>query len=343
MQALRYSYPNARIRGMKARLLSGKDFETALKSSSFKDYTLWLGNTSYKEILEGTKEAEIEKIEAHLWKNLMKENEKIFSMTPNSAKEFMELRLRGYEILALKNLINLKAAEEEGKDFYASFFTNKKIKQRAEKLKSTKDVSELIGLLADTEYGEILRAALEDYEKSKNPFHLTLALDNYYLGKLWKACEKLSSHDKIIARELIGLEIDMLNIMVALRTLGKENQEKYFLPCHYHLKKENLERCLKSKTIHELIGKLSESKYGKILNDALADYEKEKSLLPLELALKRNILKKNKVALQGDPFHIGTLLGYLKLKETEIDNLRITTVSISHGLSGEEFSNLLVT
>ena len=133
-----------------------------------------------------------------------------------------------------------------------------------------------------------------------------------------------------------------MNILTLLRTLGKEQPEKYLLPCYYKLRKDYLERCLKSKTISELVGKLSESNYGKILTGALPEYEKTNSLLPFEIKLKRHVLERNKLALQGDPFHLGTLLGYLKLKELEVENLRIIAVGVFHGFAEEEITNLLV-
>ena len=148
------------------RLLSGKplisySIETALKSSSFKDYALWLGNTPYQKILEGAEAGELKKIEVSLWKSLVEVNEKILSMSPGSVKKFMELRVKGFEVLVLKNLINFKSAGEVEKD-YTHYFIDKKIKQKAEKLKSAKDVPELVGMLSDTEYGEILKPTLED-------------------------------------------------------------------------------------------------------------------------------------------------------------------------------------
>jgi V/A-type H+-transporting ATPase subunit C len=160
-----------------------------------------------------------------------------------------------------------------------------------------------------------------------------------------KKVETLKGRDKEIAKQLIGIEIDAMNIMILLRTIhwrGKIDPD-LIIPYFYHLSEKLVNECAKCDSLEDVITKLSKTPYGKILNQSLENYRQKRSLLSFELSLKKYCLEKNENFLRGDPFQIGTLLGYLKLKEVEIENLRAIAVGIENKLPEEEIEKLILT
>ncbi len=341
MGAFHYSYANARIHGMRSNLLSEKQITAAVKFSSLNDFLAFLEDSPYKEALYATESKNPRDIENALLSELIRTNKIVLDFAPKSAKIFLSEYFKRYEIQYLKNLLYSKAGERE--NFHESYTDSfsRKFSDLSAKLKETKNVEEVVIALERTNYG-FLRSHIEDYKTFNSVLPLILSLDTYYFGQLLSASKKMPSRDKDGAENIIGMEIDAANIMTLLRKLNTENIERFLILHSHRIPNNVISMCLKATSVEDVISKLSETTYSKILSDALDEFQKTNSLLSFELALKKYVLAKNKELSLGDPFYIGTLLSYLALKENEIKNLRVICTGIAHNLSKDEINDSIL-
>ena len=362
IDAIRYSYPNARIRGMKSSLLSEKQINSAIKIPTIDEFIIFLENSPYKEslYLQQGKVENSRDVENILLINFIKTNKKVLSFAPSSVKEFLTEYFRRYEIQYIKNLIYYKSenkSENENafdlKFFYEKDILSNEIYELSTKLKEAKNVEEIVFTLEITRY-KFLRNHLDEYKNSGSVLPLILSLNKYYFDQLRKKIENLPSKDKEIAKQIIGVEIDITNILTLLRKIevkslnGNEEKKKikikkFLILPSYLLSERIIENSIKCNSVEDLITKLGETSYGKILSEKITEFQKTKSLLTFELTLEEYLLKRNKRLLEKDPFQIGILLGYLKLKENEIKNLRKIAIGIENKLNEEEINSLIIT
>lgn len=340
MGAFRYAYANARIHGMRSRLLSKKQLSMAVKLPSIGEFLVFLENSPYKEILYAKEVRSTKEIEKTLFNDLMKMNKKVLNFAPGTTKEFLAEYLRRYEIQYIKNLLYHKAGNKENFQEAFAGVLSKKIHELSAKFKEAKTVEEVIFALENTQY-KFLRNYVDEYKNSNSIFPLALSLDKHYFHQLRDKVKKLSSKDREIAEKFFGIEIDVINIMTLLRKINNENLEQFLILPFHRIPQKVITNCLSSNSVEDVIAKLSETVYGKVLSDALSEYQKTGSLLSFELALKKYVLDKNKEFSLGDPFHIGTILSYLTLRENEIKNLGAIAVGIENNMQ-DEISHMIV-
>jgi vacuolar-type H+-ATPase subunit C/Vma6 len=84
------------------------------------------------------------------------------------------------------------------------------------------------------------------------------------------------------------------------------------------------------------------SPYTDVLLRVLPLYDTEKTLIPFEDALWRHFATVVRKTLKGYPINIGTIIGFLYLKELEIQNLCTIAVGKENNLPAEEISKLVL-
>lgn len=339
ISAVRYSYPNARVRGMLGGLLSKKEIENASNSSSLEEFLIFLEGSSYKRAVYGVERVSARDLEIILWKDFIHSCRKVLGFTPNTAREFMEERVRYWDISLLRDTISGKISGDKSSPLE---FISPELNSIAYELERSNSVEELVIAMENTRYGKLLKGSLHGYRENTLANLFAFPLDLFHLENLWKKAEGLSGRDREIARILVGMEIDSLNIMIMLRTQRMEGLNPVIIDHHYLLRRGVLEDGMKCSAVEEIIGKLSGTPYYSALNSGVQDFQETNSLFPFERALKILVMDKNRNALLGDPFHLGTLLGYLKLKEIEITNLRAILLGIENGLPQEDIREVMI-
>jgi V/A-type H+-transporting ATPase subunit C len=164
-------------------------------------------------------------------------------------------------------------------------------------------------------------------------------LDRYYFDTLWKRVKKLSGGDRKIAMEFVGVEIDSVNLLNVLRArkLRLKLTEELTVPVEYRLKLSAITGLNRVEDIISAAGF-----YNKILKDKIKQYEETTSLYVFEKALRSVLVERSRAAFTGLPFHIGVLLGFLKLKEVEIQNLKGIALGIDNGAAEADIKDVLV-
>ncbi|MCI0482938.1 MAG: V-type ATPase subunit, partial [Candidatus Dadabacteria bacterium] len=108
-----------------------------------------------------------------------------------------------------------------------------------------------------------------------------------------------------------------------------------YLPIAYHFRRSDAVRLAKAGE-DDYRDVLAQSYYGKRVKSfsSLSDLESQLNLL---------LIHATKKMLTSYPFHIGTIVGYLTLREVEIANLKTIAEGKRHFLSGAEIKENLVT
>jgi vacuolar-type H+-ATPase subunit C/Vma6 len=167
-------------------------------------------------------------------------------------------------------------------------------------------------------------------------------LNRCYFLKLWSSIDTLSRKDAVYARRLIGTEIEVINILTLFRSaVHGYDASRFIIPVNYRI--GDIINSLHGASLQGIVSALSDTPYGEAVSDGFRCYEESNSLLKLEMNLKKQLLREHKRVFWGYPFHIGILLGFLKLKEYEVRNLITILVGIKYDLSVEERGCLLIT
>jgi V/A-type H+-transporting ATPase subunit C len=209
-------------------------------------------------------------------------------------------------------------------------------------------VEEMIELVQRTEYGRALKDAFPDFEARGSTIPLEVALDRYVYSRIWEAVKLIGGLGEKIAQNLIGAEIDALNIRNIPRCvamgLSTIETRSYVIPIYFHLTEERVERAIGTSDVEECLEALQVRPYETAIENGLESYRATKSTLGLELSLDRLLLELNRQSLVSNPslFHIGPILVYINLKWMEIRNLRILLTGLRENVPREKIEALLI-
>jgi len=332
-----YAYSNARIRGMKSRLLDKREFEKGCGLDDLSAFVGFLEDNGYLELFD-LKEHSQGVVEQILFRHLVENRRVVCGLSCDRCRDFMCERVRRPEITAIKGLINSKPGNRAPFEIALT----DELRNRFNQIRDAQDMERLISLFEDTRYGQTLTSAMEDYRKDGLTFPLIISLDKYHFSRLLTTMNSFENTDRRLAYEITGAEADTINIMTSLRTLGMKGAKKYMLPHHHHIGRELLDDCIKSRNVADVLDKLSGTVYADSLNLGLKEYNETKSLFAFEKSLKKYFIRLNRMMLITKTFNISTQLSFLALKENEIDNLRKIAVGLSNNLPRDGIKELLI-
>ncbi|MFQ6052443.1 MAG: V-type ATPase subunit [Candidatus Hydrothermarchaeota archaeon] len=341
MSAL-YSYVNARIRAMKSYLLKKTEIRSLLEATSIEDALSFLRGTHYERYLADIEVPSLLLIEEALVKSFTEEYEKLIRSLHRQPREFLSEMGKKFEIDALKTVVRIKAADIKEK--YPVIPFGRVDHALIESLMEIEMLEEMEGILKDLEYAPIIRDTVPKFREKGDVFPIETALDSYVYRKIVASMDKLSNQDKKIAKQFIGLEIDGKNLINVLRCRELEEEEisGYLIPYRYRLSDDLLNACFRAENIDIISSELSTTKYAEMVSKAVSKFKETGSLHPFELVLKESLLELSKNVFSGYPFHIGTVLGYLNLKENEIRNILTILIMKEAKLPASEVEKLIL-
>lgn len=339
MAMVDYAYSNTRIRVMKSLFLKNRDLEALIRTKNLEDYLTSLKQTQYEGIFSGMEEVTIHEIERVLSIDLKKTIDKVMSISPKNCMPFLDAVSKKYQLECIKFILNSKADTLSEEEIMNKFF----IPERS----TGEFLSRLINLPIEP-VESIITLLCSRYKgldefipESPQPLDILIALDRYYFSELQRLVRHLKRGDKKIASRLISMEIDTSNIMIILRSITHGYEiERFIIP-----NRSSYITALDEYTTNnvvEFIENLSKTIYGSVLEDAVPIYKRTDSLLHFELALKRFLIEENKKIMREHQFQLGFILGFLKLKEMEIENLRTICVGLGEALPSDEIRDLLI-
>jgi len=338
-----YAYSNTRIRVMKSLLLKNSDLEALSRAKNLNDCLMSLKQTHYGEIFSRLEKVTIHRIERLLDIDLMRTIDKVMRISPQNCVPFLGALSKKYQFGYMKLILNSRGgnlSREEIKDRLAIEEVGLSF--------GYKHTEEFLSRLMDLPVEDIIALLCERYkgldgfmQESPDLLAMLIALDQYYFSELHNAVEYLKGGDRRVASMLISMEIDTSNVMIILRSITRGYEAKRFIIPGHDPRINELGKHT-PRDVMDAITKLSKTIYGPLLEGATSSYTETNSLLQMELTLKRYLSRKSKILMKEHPFQLGFILGFLKLKELEIENLRAICIGINEGLSSDRIGELLV-
>jgi V/A-type H+-transporting ATPase subunit C len=327
-RAWRYAYGGAKIMVLKSLLLTAEDYHFLLRSRQLDYFLGYLATTAYGAALRGWNwhipEAETE-LSRRLYGELvqafikvgrgLKKREQLFIgvLAQRLVAENLKVVLRSlHRGLAQEQAVRLLIPVDQLSPLN---FTD---------LLKTRDIDSLVYYLDPTPWGPPLARGLPRYRREHNLFPLEMSLDLWVSAYILQGREHLSSRDRRLSGQLLGVMADITNLIWVGRfreIYGFPGGEIY----QYLLEAGSLGEPRRrhdlafAPNLETMISGLPRRPYGELLAGVT-------DLAGLEERLAGYWVKTLEKILRLPPFQVGLPMTYLFLKELEIRNL-ITLVT----------------
>lgn len=345
-RAMKYGYSNARVRAMKSALLNREFFNELLKARSVEGIIEMLERTFYKEKLvqfsafySGSHLIQI--ATSYHFADIAK---KLIRIAPHDKKETLYLMLTRWDILNAKILFN---ARRIGKKDEIKFFLLPIDSFNEE------DIKVFLSASGEEVFYRFIRSRLGKKIISSHSVHLAeleklfLKLDEAEIIKFETILDKfyynyyssLISQDKDLLPllKLFRKEIDAKNISIVSRFKKHNISDKNFLK--KYIIPNGLISVEKILSLFDLRNEEEIIKEGcKLLNI----FSPPSNLLDFEIKVGKEIAKLKLEAFYRSSLSIGSLIGFLLLKEEEINNLRKIAIGKEFNLPEEKIVSTLI-
>jgi V/A-type H+-transporting ATPase subunit C len=343
MSVARYAFVSARIGAMRSYLFDDAGIKALVETLSWEDAVSVLKDSAYGRELGKLSKPRMRDVEEVLTQSLLADYGKIITSVGGDARKFIENMGKRFEVNAIKTVALtkiLRMPRERAQEEVLIPF-GKITKLRLSKMLETESIDELVESMRNTEYYDALQKGLARLKEDGTPFALIASLDQYVYSNIADSIKNLSGRDRKIAKSLVGPEIDAKNLMLVLRCRELEEEKiwELLIKHRYKLSDDLLRACL-SENLEILTSE--QFPYRKYTAPGMKAYRKTSSLLGFELGMKKLVLDINKSMFRGDRFHIGTLIGYLNLKENEVRNLIAILKGKEEKLSPEDIKKLII-
>lgn len=355
---LTYGYASTRVRARKALILQKNFYEDLLNQRTFAGMIAMLERTYYKKVLTSgllldyySHEAGSEFLEMAAEIHYKDVVNKVRSFTPKDGLPVVNMLMRKWDILNLRMIISSRRTGKTWKQIYpylvsAGELTVAEMKKIAESdpeklyvsIKATHVGREILAQsskrLKGTELEQLFIKAIKSAEVLSQ---LQVILDASYYNYLQTG---ITSSDKDVEwiRKTIAKEIDLRNIINTLRLKhsGITDQAKIIphIICGGKAGANCFEGLLKAKDYKEIVQVIKPM--FKLERD---DF---KSLSELEVALQQKLAKERVRVFYRNPVSISTIVGFLFIKEEEMNNLRKIVRGKDYNLTPEEIRPMLV-
>lgn len=218
-------------------------------------------------------------------------------------------------------------------------------------LSASSTIGDIVEALSSS-YGSIMGEALFESMATDDLLPLELALEKAVYQKIFDTVDKLKGLDKSIARNVLGIEVDMLNLktVLRLRTRGVPKDElREHLVSTFLFDVQTLEKALVAKDMASLtkyLWDVAATAKNSFYKDLLAKISKycNLPLSQLEIILERAPLRMSLEMQQKylKYYNVSYILAFLNLKWLEIRNLRCIIVGSERKIADEQVRRLLI-
>jgi len=345
-----YGYANARIRGMRSRMLSRAFLDGLIAEPSVSRLVQELNDTEYGPDLE---EALIHGVDATnvdvaLRKNMVRTFQKIMGFL-NSEAEYLVMTLLGrWDIFNMKTILRAKHMHLSMDELRSGLLPAGQLSpvdlealSAAENVRTVVDIAVTWGL----PMAPALREGHAEFMRTGELATLELALDRYY-SEWAKARLSRRGPNMRMARTVLATQVDVSNLVMVLRLQSADAETvdvgQYFLEGGATITRELYTELARMSDIDEVLDKLRGTAYGRALDDVSMVYLEQNTISVFERALEDLFTRRTLGIAKGDPLGIGVAVSYLWAKQNEITNLRIIVKGKSVGMPLERVREELI-
>jgi len=343
-------YANARLRGMRSHLLDDATYDRLIDAPSVIEVIRALQSTPYsddldEEIVHGRTAAVVDDA---LKDNMVRNYRKVLTFLNPSSSELLRTLLGRWDLFNIKTVlrgIHHKISPEEIRSGLLPAGVLDPVE--LDELARLTDVRAVINTLAmwGVMYAGPLRTAYPEYHAQGSLPDLELAADMAYAD--WAADRLKGRGDSVaVARRILGIQVDVLNLVTAFRLLksdmSQKEAEKYFLEGGRSIRKELFLELSGLSDVDEVLDRVKKTPYGEALEVVAGRYLERGSISVFERALEEYLMKSAKLAGVRDPLGVGLSISYLWGKQNEVTNLRIIVKGKDVGMPAERVREELI-
>jgi len=352
-RAMKYGYSNARVRGMKGTLLKPGFFEELVRVKSIEGMAELLQRTGYRNDLATTSATYRGSmlINAAASLNFASTVRKVVHVTPESDRRALRALLVMWDLMNIKTLLHarrLKKGYDEVKPhlFEVGELTGEDFKRiiKADDAGLTKE-------LGRTELGRRMLAAVPSQGKGRKekvqggpraPLVLLQegGIDSFVYAFRDQVLSEIGGNDVAGLRRLLRQEVNARNIMVIERlkkhSIPREKIEASLIGSGT-LDRDKINRLLDARDVSTVVGiAKQEFPHLELKSDGKV------GLAELEIMFERSIARQKLAMLQRQVLSLGVIMGFLLLKEEEVNNLRKIAKGKEFEMTEEEVRDMLV-
>jgi len=327
-----YSYPNARIKAMEAKLLTEQRFNELAESRTLQNFVVSLEDTDYRDYLANISSYDVESIERALEKALAGTYELMVKILPKRVGPFFSLMLEEWDVRNISSVVKAKLAGEPAIDYVMEIGP---MLQKVKAMAEAKTMEEILVILEGTPYEEVYQKLLLG-EIDVRQFETELYRMHY--GKLLDYALSKKEDERVILEEFVRLRIDKLNILTVLRAKAAGMSAEEIRPMLIPGGSVKLDPLLHVDDLSMALAELDSTKYGPVIREVREEVERDLGVL--ERALERHIIERLNELNRFYPLSVAAPLSYILQKEREVRRLRAVAKLISDGLPPERIKEL---
>jgi V/A-type H+/Na+-transporting ATPase subunit C len=345
-----YEYGNARLHAMKSRLLSKREFEGMIQTSSLQGFIAQLAKTTYRGSVEAAlaRTSGIDCVTEALHIELTKTIGKLSTFYRGQPGKLVALLLRIYDIHNLKTILRGLSRNIPAGEVLPALIPVGELKYsllvELANVKDARDAMDMLASLLLPHARPLLH--LRQVHPGASEFEMELTLDRWYFDDSHKFLKKNYKGKGWVAA-FFQLEADLINMLTCLR-FAHMPAERAFLAGFLDKGKHNslfirpgklplglLEQAVAQDSVTAAVELLGRLPYEAPLRSGMEKYNRNGRLSEFEKALRRFRLEWLVPLIQKDPLGIGVVLGFMALKINEINNLTWIAHSINIGLDAD--------
>ncbi len=311
-----YPYMYARVSAKRAKLYDAADYENLLKMGP-NEISRKMQEGAYKEDIDelGSNYDGVQLAELALAKNMAREMSELAAMANGDLRDVIQVYLRKYDILTLKRMLRAKRSGEDVEDLLIPVGGIS---------------SERIEELSGKNFGEI-KDSIEfrdseidyrDYLKSKESLaEIEAALDQAYYDELMDMASGNNVLEKFVRKE-----VEYENLKIALRL------KRYEMPG------KDIEERLLTESTGKLVNEVLERDFEEALEFIVSELglDVDQEIEAVEHSIEVHRLESALRMLHTQPLSLGSILGYVVAKITEVKNLRMLLRAKETGIQNQE-------
>lgn len=219
-----FGYINARVRGLKSRLLGGEFYAQAMGDSDFAAFQATLAQTDYMAELEEaqSRETGLVAVDQALARNFWRITRSLLNFTDGWPHELVALLLLKYDLANVKSIVRAKHAGRSADDAREALLPAGRLKPAVlEQMAQAADVAGVAQVLGASGHplADAVRRAARRYTDDSDLFGFELALDRAYTRTLVEQAKKLPVPKSF--SDFVRLQADATNIRTALKLRGR--------------------------------------------------------------------------------------------------------------------------
>jgi len=329
-----YGYINARVRGMKAKLLGPPFYQAALDASDFRAFTAGLAQTPYVRELEeaqarGTGLAVIDHAVA---RNVYHTAHSLLTFSSGQPRELIGLLLMRFDLANVKAIARGKHAGKGLEEIQGSLFPAGELRpsllEQAAMASDMAAAAQVLAVARSEVTSAFVRAARR-YQSDPDLYALEVALDQAYYAAILSRAD--AAHAPKALERYLQLEVDAANLRTALKIRGRAPQAAadLFIRGGHEIKRTTFDAIVNDPE-GAALGVLAGGSFAAVAAAAAG----EGGLGAAEAEI-RKVLDASAHRLSLAPLNIGVVVDYLRRKEAEAAQLRLLARGKFYGVPRE--------